>query len=168
MHATQPRGTPPLPEPLLRYAAIAAGGATGTLARYGVNRALDRPGLGFSWPTFIVNVVGSFLLGLVIVLVAERWPPTRFVRPLVAVGFCGGFTTYSTLMVEVAQRGQHGRVGPAVLYLGASVVAGVVAVVVGMAAGRGRFRPLPTDRSIPDPDDLGQLSTDPDGKAGPR
>ncbi len=166
MHATQPSNTPPLPEPLLRYAAIAVGGAAGTLARYGVDRALVTPDLGFPWATFTVNVIGSFLLGLVIVLVTERWSPTRFVRPLVAVGFCGGFTTFSTLMVDVARRGQHGRIGVALADLVVSLVAGAVAVVLGMAAGRGRFHPLRTDRSIPDPDDLGLLATDPDGPEG--
>ncbi len=92
-------------------AAIAAGGALGTLARYGTDRALVVPSAGFPWATFAVNVAGSFLLGLIVTLVVERWPPTRFVRPFAAIGFCGGFTTFSTLAVETAQRAQHGQVG---------------------------------------------------------
>jgi CrcB protein len=151
-----------LPEAPTRVAAIAAGGSLGTLARYGVDRAMATAPLGVPWPTFTVNVVGSFVLGLVITLVVERWPPTRFVRPFATIGFCGGFTTFSTMAVEVAQRGQHGRAALAGVYLVASLVAGVVAAVVGMALARGRLLPLPIDRSIPDPDDLGVLYSDPE------
>ena len=96
-------------------------------------------------------MAGSFLLGLIVTLVVERWPPTRFVRPFAAIGFCGGFTTFSTLVVEAAQRVQHGRLGLAAGYLVASLVAGLAAAGVGMAAGPGpaasrpgRRRPSPT------------------------
>lgn len=149
-------------EPALRIAAIAAGGALGTLARYGTERTLVPDPTGFPWATFTVNVVGSLLLGLIMTLVVERWPPTRYVRPFAAIGFCGGFTTFSTLAVEVAQRAQHGRVGLAVGYLVASLVAGVAAAVLGMALARGRAIPISRDRPLPDPDDLGPLSPGPD------
>ena len=66
------------------------------------------------------------------------------------------------MMVEIAQHGQHGRVGTAAAYLAASLVAGPAAVVIGMALARGRLLPLPGDRSIPDADDLGLLYSDPD------
>ena len=89
-------------------------------------------------------MVGSFLLGVAVTLVVERWPPTRFVRPFVAIGFCGGFTTFSTMVVEAAQRGQHGRVGLAAVYLAVSLVAGVLAAAVGI--GRGP-RPAPARRA---------------------
>ncbi|MGO8872662.1 MAG: fluoride efflux transporter FluC [Acidimicrobiales bacterium] len=152
--------TPRILEVPLRLTAIAGGGALGTLARYGVERALDPAPHGFPWPTFAVNVAGSFLLGLVITLVVERWPPTRFVRPFAAIGFCGGFTTFSTMAVEAVQRAQHGRAGLAAGYLLVSLAAGMLAAAAGMAAARGRLR-LPTDHSIPDPDDLAELYSDP-------
>ena len=111
-------------------AAIAVGGALGTLARYGVERAAGRPmPLGFPWATLAVNVVGSFVLGVVVTLVVERWPGDRWLRPLVAVGFCGGFTTFSTFAVEIDQRVRHGHTGTALAYL------------VGQSAGRHRRRP---------------------------
>ena len=153
---------PRMPELPLRIAAIAVGGSLGTLARYGVDRALAPGGPGFPWPTLVVNVAGSLILGLVVTLAAERWEPNRFVRPFAVIGFCGGFTTFSTMMVEIAQHGQHGRVGTAAAYLAASLVAGPAAVVIGMALARGRLLPLPGDRSIPDADDLGLLYSDPD------
>jgi fluoride exporter len=152
-------------EPLMRMVAIAAGGSLGTLARYGVDRAIAPPPLGFPWSTFTVNVAGSFILGVVVVLVAERWPPGRFVRPFAAIGFCGGFTTFSTMVVDAAQLGRHGRAGLAAGYLVASLAGGVLAAAAGMGAARGRLLPRVGDHSIPDPDDLGPLAgpTAPDG-----
>ena len=158
MSPTGPAHGPPASEPLLRVVAIALGGALGTLARYGTDRALVPRPSGVPWATFTVNVAGSLLLGLIVTLVVERWPPTRFIRPFAAIGFCGGFTTFSTLAVETAQRAQHGRVGLAAGYVAASLVAGVVAAFVGMALARGRLFPLPGQRRfVPDPDDLGGL-----------
>ena len=145
-------GTARSGEPALRVVAIAAGGALGTLARYGVNRAIIPPALGFPWSTFVVNVTGSLLLGLVVTMVVERWSPTRFVRPFVAVGFCGGFTTFSTMVVSAAQLGQHGRSGLAAVYLVGSLAAGLVAAAVGMALARGRLVPAGRQSPIPDPD----------------
>jgi fluoride exporter len=151
----------------LRVAAIAAGGALGTLARYGVSRAVLTPALGFPWSTFAVNVAGSLLLGLIVTLVVERWSPTRFVRPFAAIGFCGGFTTFSTLMVELSQRVQHGRMAVAGLYLAASLVSGVVAAVAGMALARGRLVAPASSGSVPDPDDLGGLAPGRGAAGGP-
>lgn len=148
-------------EPLVRVAAIAGGGALGTLARYGVSRALVPPALGFPWDTFLVNVAGSFVLGVIVVLVVERWPPTRYVRPFMAIGFCGGFTTFSTMVVQAAQLGQHHRMGPAAIYLSASLAAGLVAAAAGMGAARGRLLPGAGERAIPDPDDVGPLFGEP-------
>jgi len=155
-------GSRPLPEVPLRLAAIAVGGALGTLARYGTDRAIVASPTGFPWATFAVNVSGSFLLGLVVTLVVERWPPTRFVRPFAAIGFCGGFTTFSTLAVETAQRVQHGHVALAAAYVVASLAVGLGAAVLGMAAARGRLLPVPRNRPAPDPDDVGSLAPDPD------
>ncbi len=156
---------PSVPEVPLRLVAIAVGGALGTLARYGTERAIVSSAAGFPWATFVVNVVGSFLLGLVVTLVVERWPPTRFVRPFAAIGFCGGFTTFSTVSVETAQRLQHGHVGLAVGYVAASLVAGCGAALVGMLVGRGHLRPDAAG-GLPDPDDVGTLAP-PDPGAGP-
>ena len=111
-----PQPGPATPRGTGRTAAPGVGhrrrGALGTLARYGVDRALAGPALGFPWSTLVVNLAGSFLLGVAVTVMVERWSPTRFARPFVAIGFCGGFTTFSTMVVEAAQRGQHGRVGP--------------------------------------------------------
>jgi hypothetical protein len=71
---------------------------------------------------------------------------------LVAVGFCGGFTTFSTMVVSAAQLGQHGRSGLAAVYLVGSLLAGLVAVGAGAALARGRLVPVGRQGPIPDPD----------------
>ena len=138
---------------VLRIVVIAAGGALGTLARYEVSQAVVVSANGFPWATFAVNVVGSLLLGVVITVVAERWPPTRYVLPFAAIGFCGGFTTFSTLMVEAVRRTQDGYPTLGVVYLFASVVAGVVAVGLGVLLARSQRGGT-----------SGLLSTDPDSE----
>lgn len=145
------------PDALSRFLAIGLGGALGTLARYGADRALPAATTNFPWSTFLVNVVGSFVLGAILTLVVERWSPTRFVRPFAAIGFCGGFTTFSTFAVEIVQRGQHGRVGLAAAYLFASLLVGLAAATAGIAVVRGRVLGVGLGRNIPDPDDLGVL-----------
>jgi CrcB protein len=143
------------------FAAIAVGGGLGTLARYGVERAAVPGSDGFPWATWSVNVVGSFVLGAVVTLVVERWPRNRYLRPLVAVGFCGGFTTFSTLAVEVDQRIQHGHGTLAAVYLVATLVAGLGAALAGISLARGRVLPA-AGVPLPDPD---LLSGDDDGGA---
>jgi CrcB protein len=150
---------PAHPEPPGRLVAIALGGALGTLARYAVARAVVVPASGFPWATFTVNVAGSFLLGVLVTLVTERWPPTRYVRPFAAIGFCGGFTTFSTLAVESVRRFEHGAAGTAGGYLAASLVAGTVAAAAGIVAARGGVGPRRAPAGdLPDPDDMGTLS----------
>ena len=152
-HTTPRHGPAPM-------AALVLGGALGTLARYGVERGLPPDPSGFPWATWTVNVVGSFVLGAVLVLVTERWPSDRYLRPLVGVGFCGGFTTFSTLVVELDQRIQHGHGPVAAVYLVATLVAGLGAALAGTAVVRGRIRPV-GHPDLPDPDQLD------DGPGGP-
>jgi len=143
-------------EPARRIVAIAAGGALGTLARYGVERAVVVSATGFPWATFAVNIAGSLLLGVILTVVAERWPPTRYVRPFAAIGFCGGFTTFSTFTVEAVRRTQLGHPVVAIIYLLASLAAGVAAAGLGILLahrGPGKLTRL--------------LSTDPDADSGP-
>ncbi len=156
MPAPKPSATEWPSFPVRRLLAIAVGGALGTLARYELAQTVVASVTGFPWATFAANIAGSFLLGVILTVVAERWPPTRYVRPFAAIGFCGGFTTFSTLMVEAARRTQLGDPGVAIIYLFASLAAGVIAVGLGvLVARRG-------------PGQLAHLmSTDPDADAGP-
>ena len=117
-------------------AAVGVGGAAGATARYWLAQAVHPGAGGFPWATFWINVTGSFALGLLIVLLLERFPPTRYVRPLLGTGFLGGYTTFSTLAVEVDRLGRHGHWETAVGYGLASLVAGLAAVFAGIALAR--------------------------------
>ncbi|MGH9080741.1 MAG: fluoride efflux transporter FluC [Acidimicrobiales bacterium] len=154
-----------VPEVPRRILAIAVGGSLGTLARYGIEQAFAPPAFGFPWPTLVANTTGSLLLGGIITLMVERWPPTRFVRPFAAIGFCGGFTTFSTMVVEAAQLGRHGRAGLAGLYLVATLGAGLLAAALGIWLARWKL-PAVGRRPIPDPDDLGALQVEPGPRPG--
>jgi len=121
------------------YLYLAAGGAAGTLARYGLGTWIPtRPGTGFPWATLAVNVLGSFVLG-VAVRAFEVAPVSPEVRGLVTVGFCGGFTTFSTFSYETAALMQAGHYGRALLYAAGSVVAGLIALFAGMALAGATF-----------------------------
>jgi CrcB protein len=116
--------------------AVAAGGALGAPARYGVALLNDITPGSFPWGTFWINVSGSFALGVVMALLLERFPPSRYLRPFVATGFLGAFTTYSTFAVETDLLVNNGYVGVALAYAAASLAAGFTAVWVGLALGR--------------------------------
>jgi CrcB protein len=119
---------------------IGAGGALGSLARWGVGEALPWGGEGFPWATFVENVSGGFLLGLLMVLVLDVWPPRRYVRPFLGVGLLGGYTTFSTYMLETRDLLAGGEVPTAFGYLGGSLLAGLVAVWLGVGVARAGVR----------------------------
>lgn len=123
-------------------ASIAAGGALGAGARHGLSLLLrDGPGSGFPWATLGVNTSGSFLLGFLLWLLLERLPPTRHLRPFLATGLLGAFTTFSTFAVELDLLARGGRPGLASAYALAMVAAGLGAVFAGMGAARWASRP---------------------------
>lgn len=116
--------------------AVSAGGAAGTVLRAAIERALPPGGSGFPWATLLVNIAGSSVIGLVMVVALERAGPSRYFRPLVGTGFCGGLTTFSTFAVETDRLIRAGRVGLAIVYVGVSLAAGLLAVIA--AAGMAR------------------------------
>lgn len=115
---------------------IAAGGAVGALARYGVARALPVAGGGFPWATFAVNVSGSAALGVLLTIVVERVSGHPLLRPALGTGVLGAFTTFSTMVVDTTLLGRSGHVATAALYVVGSVAAGLLAVTAGMLATR--------------------------------
>lgn len=122
--------------PWLLLAVIAVGGFAGGLARYEIGLAAPTAHGTFPVATFAINVSGSFILALLVVLVLEVLPPTTYVRPLLGVGFCGAFTTFSTWMVGADQLFSTGHPEAAVGYLCASVAAGLAATSLGLTVGR--------------------------------
>lgn len=139
----------------LRPGAIAlvfVGGAVGTLARYLLALALPPVG-GLPIATLLVNVVGAFLLGVLLGGIAKRGAESRrgrTLRLLIGTGVMGGFTTYSTLAVETAQLigGGNGWLGAG--YALGTLVIGLGASLLGIAAGAALVRP----RAVPG-EDLG-------------
>jgi CrcB protein len=116
--------------------AIFVGGGIGTVARYLIDAHHPLAPGAFPWPTLLINLSGSLVIGALVPIsehVANRAP---LVRPLLIVGFLGGWTTYSTLAIESSLLAKDGDVGSSFAYLAATVFGGLALVVVGNALGR--------------------------------
>ena len=117
--------------------AIALAGAGGVLARYGLDSLVtNRVGPAFPWGTVAINVIGCFLAGLVWVTLSGRPGTPEWLRPALAIGFLGGFTTFSAFAVQSLALIEAGSYGLAALNLAGSVVAGVTAAGAGAWLGR--------------------------------
>jgi fluoride exporter len=117
-------------------AAIFLGGAIGSLLRVFV--AHELPGAVATWPwaTFIVNISGCFALALIATHLRERPPESPHWHPLLGTGFCGAYTTFSTMQFELVRMLDHDSYGLAIGYAVASVLAGYLAIVAGAALVR--------------------------------
>jgi fluoride exporter len=115
---------------------IAAGGALGSLARWAVNEAMPPQVDGVPWATAVENVSGGLVLGALMVLILDFWPPSRYLRPFVAVGILGGYTTFSTYMLDTRDLLAAGRVPAAAGYLFGTLLAGLIGVGLGVMAAR--------------------------------
>jgi fluoride exporter len=143
--------------PLLRVAAVGLGGALGTLLRYGLGRAMVGGPTSFPWATLVANLVGAALIGVTITLATEQLPHRPHLRPFLAVGFCGGLTTFSTLMVQTVQLGRHDRLGLAIVNLAVTVVAGLAVAGLTVAATRRAIGARVRPAHLVDPDTLARL-----------
>jgi CrcB protein len=117
-------------------AAIFVGGAAGALLRVGLLRAFSSGGAGWPWVTFAVNTSGSFVLGYLVTRLQERLPLSTYRRPLVGTGFCGAYTTFSTMQLELVRMLDANRYGLAAAYATASLVAGYLALYIATAMVR--------------------------------
>ena len=143
--AAPPRGLPidpELPGPAARatdprvLAVIALGGAVGAPLRYALEELHPAGAGAFPLTTFLVNVSGAFALGLFLALLLGRWSTSRFLRPLVATGFLGAYTTFSTFAVELVTLAKDGHLPMAVWYAVASLSVGLLAAWAGLGCGR--------------------------------
>lgn len=116
------------------YLWAAAGGALGALGRWGV--ATTIPGDPWPWATLTVNLTGCFLIGVLLTALAVRRPSATWPRPFLGAGVLGGYTTYSAFAVEVVRAAEDGAVVLAVGYVVASVLGGVLAVLLGALSVR--------------------------------
>lgn len=116
---------------------VGIGGALGSVLRFWLGSYVGgRFGSRFPYGTFVINITGSFLIGLVITVLAEKtqWSPNW--RYLIPIGFIGGYTTFSTFEYETFRLFQDGQMMSAALNVVLSVIVGFVGVWIGAIAGR--------------------------------
>jgi fluoride exporter len=125
------------------FGAVAVGGALGALARYGLALAIPPVPGHFPLATFLTNVIGGLLIGVLIVVLTELTSPHPLARPFLVTGILGGFTTFSTYAVDVEHLLAAHALGVAVGYLLGTLVSALAATWVGILATRavgGLFR----------------------------
>lgn len=109
-------------------AAIFLGGALGSLLRVWLGRTFATGAGDWPWATFAINVTGSFALAYIATRLQERLPQSTYRRPLLCTGFCGAYTTFSTVQVETLRMIDRGSYGLAAAYTLTSVLAGFLAI----------------------------------------
>jgi len=122
---------------MTKYWMVGLGGFLGSIARYWLGAYITyRMGARFPYGTFVINVSGSFLIGLVVTLLAERahWSPNLLY--LIPIGFIGAYTTFSTFELEAFRDVRNGDIFLALLYVSLSLAVGFVAVWLGVITGR--------------------------------
>ncbi|EDX81812.1 MAG: fluoride efflux transporter CrcB [Alphaproteobacteria bacterium] len=127
---------------MTRFLLVAAGGALGSMARYGLVLLMSRltPGAGWPLATFTANVLGGLAMGLLVGWLAFRGDAHQeTIRLFAAVGVLGGFTTFSTYSLEAALMLERRDYGLAAAYIVGSVVLAVVALFIGMVVARRAF-----------------------------
>lgn len=108
----------------------------GAAARFELAEALPTRAGHFPWATFWTNLSGSFVLGFLLIVLLERFPPTRYLRPFLATGILGAYTTMSTFTVEMVVLIKDGHVAIGALYGAGSIICGLLLAAVGVAAAR--------------------------------
>lgn len=112
---------------------VAIGGALGSVLRYLTMVLAGRWwGTAFPYGTLAVNLLGSLAMGLLIGLIARHLPDSKTLHPLVAVGFLGGYTTFSTFSLDIVSGIERGEMVPMLIYILLSVLLGVVALFSGL------------------------------------
>lgn len=113
---------------------VALGGAIGATARYGVNVLAARIAPGFPFGTLMVNVIGSFAMGLLAAIFAHRGG--HHLAPFLMTGVLGGFTTFSAFSLDTLTLWERGQGGIAAAYVALSVGISLAAIIAGLAFGR--------------------------------
>lgn len=116
--------------------AIGAGGALGSLARYGLSVAIPHGRGEFAVATLLTNVLGCLLIGVLMAILTTTARPHHLLRPFLGVGVLGGFTTFSTFVTDALDAATTGRIPASLLYVAASLVLCLAAVTAGLTATR--------------------------------
>ena len=116
---------------------VALGGAIGSSARYLVGVLATRVfGIGFPWGTMIVNIVGSFAMGVLVASLAIRYSVSNEVRAFIAIGVLGGFTTFSSFALDVVYLYEKKQYFASAGYMSFSVICSILALFSGLALVR--------------------------------
>jgi CrcB protein len=116
---------------------IGIAGALGALARYAVEGGVARRSTGaFPWGTFVVNVTGSFIVGVLFTVLTDRWLVAPWLRSSLTIGLLGAYTTFSTLSLESYRLLEDCAYGIAAANVFGSIAAGLAAVYAGVVVGR--------------------------------
>ncbi len=117
----------------MEYLYVGIGGVFGAITRYGLSKWVGQRWKGdFPLATFCINITGSFILGLLIVVFSTAGPSVTYLKDLTTAGFLGAFTTYSTFTYEIVNLIENGEKGTAVKYFLASIIVGLTAAFLGM------------------------------------
>jgi len=117
--------------------AVAGFGAIGAASRYSVDTLIERHSdSAFPWATFTINIAGCLAVGFIIAALVDRDHAPQWLRVGLVMGFCGGFTTFSTFAQETLDLVETRELAIATANVTASVLLGVLAVLVGVRAGR--------------------------------
>jgi CrcB protein len=117
--------------------AVALGGALGSVGRYAVDSLIERHTESvFPWATFTVNMTGCLAVGFLIAALVDRHTAPAWLRAGLVIGFCGGYTTYSTFAQETLDLLEGRHLAVAAATVGASVGVGLLGVLVGARVGR--------------------------------
>ncbi|MCO7219119.1 fluoride efflux transporter CrcB [Klenkia sp. PcliD-1-E] len=132
----------------MTYLVVALGGALGALARWGVSLGLPHTPGSWPWATVTVNLTGCLAIGVLLAVLLARFPDHPWLRPFLATGVLGGYTTFSAFAVDAVHLVDAGRWLVAVAYVLVSTVGGLAAVVAGLLVGRraaGAAEPVAAD-----------------------
>lgn len=122
---------------MTKYWVVGLGGFVGSIARFWLGAYITaRVGARFPYGTFVINMTGSFLIGLVMTVLTQRSHVNPNFLYLIPIGFIGAYTTFSTFELEAFREVSKGDVLMSLLYVSSSVMVGFVAVWLGVVAGR--------------------------------
>lgn len=124
-------------ETAIRIFAIGIGGACGAIARYLINASpLSNVFEKFPFPTFFINIMGSFLIGFMLILLTDKISVNENLRYAIMIGFLGAFTTFSTFELEIFSLVRERHFATALIYLTTSVLIGFIGVAGGISLAR--------------------------------